>query len=81
MSENVSEVAALKQRIAEEYEASQRALHDPAMVGRHAFMTAKTQRIGEHFQRLSGLVGGDQAMQIVAEVLVHAQEGGSSVTL
>jgi hypothetical protein len=63
----MSEVARLRIAITEEQEAAERALHDFGMVGRHDFITAKQQRIGEHFATLRELVSSEQALAIVIE--------------
>jgi hypothetical protein len=69
-----SEVARIRAAIREEHEAGQRALHEfAAGTLRHAFIEAKQQRIGEHFQDLATIVGDEQqAIAIVAETLANA---------
>jgi len=68
---NESEVARIRTAILAEQEAGQRALHELAAGSvRHDFITAKQQRIGEHFQRLAAIVGSEQkAIAIVADAL------------
>lgn len=63
-----SEVAALRQQIADEYEAAARGLHGLANVARHEFVTARYQRMGEIHKQLVDEVGEDAAIAIVAEV-------------
>lgn len=70
-----SEVARLRQQIAEEYEASQRALHGLAAgTARHQFITARMERMSIHMSELVDLVGMEEA----AKVFVEAVEGESS---
>ncbi len=68
MSENVSEIARIRQRIAEEYQAAQAGLNGLAAGAcRHQFIHARMERIGEAFTALAELVGSRQeAMQVVA---------------
>jgi hypothetical protein len=74
MSENLSEVARLRQQIADEYEAAQRGYNGPAIgTARHDFITKRMEAIGDHAQTLALLVGGkDAAMAIVVEITSHA---------
>jgi len=67
--ENQSEVARLRAQIAAEYESAQRALYDVAMVGRHAFITARQENIGKCVDELAGLIGIEGAAQIYVETL------------
>jgi len=67
--ENKSEVARLRYQIEQEYQAAELALHGLAAgVSRHAFITAKMERMGECHAQLARLVGGQQAMNIYIEV-------------
>jgi hypothetical protein len=74
---NNSEVAHIRAAIVAEHEAAQRALYSLAAgTNRHAFITAKQQRIGEHFQRLAAIVGDEQkAIAIVADTLKDVEVG------
>jgi hypothetical protein len=74
MTENKSEVAQLRARIAAEYEAAQRALYGPAVVGRHDFITARTENISKLVTELTSHVGIEAAAQIFAEVLEKAPD-------
>lgn len=68
--ENQSEVTRLRATIESEYQACQLALHGPAMVGRHAFITARQENIGKCFEELSEVVGSkEEAARILAETL------------
>ena len=68
MTEHKSEVARLRQQIAEEYEAAQRGLTGPAIVSRHDFITARMEGIARASAELRQLVGEAEAMQIIIEV-------------
>lgn len=63
-----SEVARLRQQIEMEYEAAERGLYGFAEgAAQHAFITARMENIGTCFEELQGLVGPQQAIQIMAE--------------
>ena len=64
-----SDVAQLRRAIEEEHRAAQRALHEVALVGSHDMIQARMQRICDHWQDLKALVGPQQAIMIVAEVM------------
>lgn len=64
----MSEVAALRQRIAAEYEAAFNGLYGLASVARHEFIEAKYHRISELHEQLVDHVGEDAAITIVAEI-------------
>ena len=68
MQTNRSEVAALREQIATEYMAAKLGLQGlSAGTSRHAFMTAKLERVALLHEELQNLVG-DEAMAIVTEV-------------
>lgn len=82
-----SEVARLRQQIAQEYEAATRGLTGLASgTAQHRFITARMERIADHHQTLTHLVGVQEATRIVSELSAcvgepHAQaepepEGG-----
>jgi hypothetical protein len=54
-----SEVARLLQQIQEEEESARSALHDPAIIAKHAFISQRTENIGQHVQALAKLVGSE----------------------
>ena len=66
--ENLSEVARLRQRIADEYEAADRALHGPAMVGRHDFIVAHTANMSSLIMELKSLVGDEVMVKMIREL-------------
>jgi len=68
-----SEVARLRQRIQEEYVAAQRALHAPAMVAKHEFITRRMENMQQAHAQLQILVGPDEAIKLVAETLENTQ--------
>lgn len=67
MDENKSEVARLMRRIDEEYEAAERGLSGLAQVAQHEFITARMERIGEHYEDLQQLVGEEEACRLLVE--------------
>ncbi len=71
-----SEVARIRQQIAEEYQAAQAGLTGLASgVSRHQFITARMERLGQSFEQLSELVGSRQeAMKEVVEALEETPE-------
>ena len=65
-----SEIARLRQRIAEEYEAATRGLSGFASgSAKHQFITKRMERIGSYHETLQHLVGEQEATRIVAETL------------
>ncbi len=65
-----SEIARLRQRIAEEYEAATRGLTGFASgSAKHQFITRHMERIGSYHETLQHLVGEQEATRIVAETL------------
>ena len=72
-----SDIARLRQRIAEEYEAATRGLTGFA---KHQFITQRMEHIGIYHETLQRLVGEQEAVRIVAETLeaVQAAPGGNA---
>lgn len=68
-----SEVAQLRQRIQEEYEAARSALHDPAMVAKHEFITKRMENMQKVHIQLQTIVGKHEAIKIVAETLENIE--------
>lgn len=69
MCENMSEVARLRQRIAEECEASWQALHGLASgTAQHEVIMSKFRRMDGYCLSLAELVGEEQATTILCEV-------------
>lgn len=68
MSQNQSEVAQLKQRIVEEYEAGKRGLEGLSATARHDFIQRKMENMQHCHKELIALVGNAQASKILAEV-------------
>ncbi len=76
-----SEIARLRQRIAEEYEAATRGLTGFATgSAKHQFITQRMEHIGTYRETLQSLVGEQEAIRIVAETLeaVQAAPGGKA---
>ena len=70
MKENHSEIARLRQRIAEEYEAAQRGLTGFAQgSAKHEFITVRTEHIGVCHQALKDLVGEGEATRMMVETI------------
>jgi hypothetical protein len=67
----VSEVAKIRQRIAEEYQAAKWGLSGLAYgTAQHQFITARMENIGLYHEQLRALVGSEQeAIRLVAETL------------
>jgi hypothetical protein len=69
-SENRSEVACLRQRIAEEYEAAVRGLTGLAAgTATHEFITKRMEQMGACHETLKQLVGEQEATRMLAEAL------------
>ncbi len=68
--ESHSEVARLRQRIAEEYEAAMRGLTGFAYgTAKHEFITRRMEQIGTCHETLKQLVGEQEATRMLAETL------------
>jgi hypothetical protein len=70
---NQSEVACLRTRIMLEYQAAMRAIHDPAIVAPHQFITKRMELISDLQEQLVPLVGAQQATRVTWEAM---EEGG-----
>lgn len=69
-----SDIARLRQRIAEEYEAATRGLTGFATgFAKHQFITQRMEHIGMYHETLQRLVGEQEATKIVAETLEAVQ--------
>ena len=65
-----SEVARLRLRILLEYEAAQRGLSGTAQgAAQHAFIVQRMENMADHHQALRQLVGEQEAIKILVEVL------------
>ena len=74
-----SEVARLRQQIQAEYEAAERGLSGLASgTTRHAFITARTEHLARLHERLTDLVGPDQAIYILAQTIWTPQDWEST---
>lgn len=65
---NKSEVARLRQQIAEEYASVELALRGPATVARHVFITVRMENIGKCVSELAGLIGAKEAAQVLEDI-------------
>ena len=72
-----SEVARLLQQIREENEAAQRGLEGYATVSKHAFITARMEKVDRYVDQLVKVTGSEEAaMQLlVADQLQQANTG------
>lgn len=66
---NQSEVAQLRARIEQEYQAAQAGLSGYASVARHAFIDASMHTIEGYRQQLSTLVGEEEATNIMIQAV------------
>jgi len=76
-----SDIARLRQRIAEEYEAATRGLTGFATgFATHQFITQRMEHIGMYHETLQRLVGEQEAVKIMTETLeaVQAAPGGNA---
>jgi hypothetical protein len=70
VQENRSEVARLRQRIAQEYEAATRGLTGLAFgMAKHEFITKRMEQIGTCHETLKQLVGEQEAIRMLTETL------------
>ena len=72
--ENKSEVAILRKRIEEEYIAARRALYSPAIISIHDFITARMEGMQQAHAKLETILGPDEAIKQVADVLKYLPE-------
>ena len=72
-----SEVASLLAQISAEYQAAQRGLSGLSSGGaRHDFISARTEKIGKCHEELVELVGPEQAISIIANVIWSSTDKG-----
>ncbi|MBV9019227.1 MAG: hypothetical protein JO125_07120 [Chloroflexi bacterium] len=77
MEENKSEVARLMQQITLEYQAAKLGLSGLASgTATHAFITAKMERMSQHHEALSRLVGPREATILAAHAVEKGEEAG-----
>lgn len=78
MDRVVSEVAYLREKLAAEYQAATLGLTGLAYgISQHQFITAKLENIGKIHEELTGLVGSQEAIKLVVEVLEDAGNEGA----
>lgn len=65
---SVSEVAYLRQQIALECEALNRALYGPAIAAPHALIAQRYKQLDQYYDRLTTLVGEPQATAITVDI-------------
>ncbi len=72
---NRSEVARLRNRIMLEYQAAMRAMHDPAIVAPHRFITQRMEAISDLEEQLVLFVGAQNATRLTWEALEEGSKG------
>ena len=78
MDRVVSEVAYLREKLTAEYQAAKLGLTGLAYgISQHQFITAKLENIGKIHEELTGLVGSQEAIKLVVEVLEDAENEGA----
>ncbi len=67
-----SEVAQLRQRITEEYEAMKYGLSGLAYgTTKHAFIDARMKRVDAYYDQLTRCIGAEEATQVVCELYIE----------
>ena len=66
-----SEVAQLRQQIADEYAAAHRALYEFAAVGRHEIITNRFNQAGQYIDQLAQFVGEQEANTMSAQIYIQ----------
>jgi hypothetical protein len=75
VQQNQSEVARLRRQIDEEYQAACRGLHGLAEgSARHEFINKKMQNIQAAHELLAGLIGKEEAMELVTRTIGTIQK-------
>jgi hypothetical protein len=74
MSSNQSDVARLREQIEREYEAMQQAMYGPAMVARHDIISHSYEAVGTYRNKLTCIVGNDQATDIMCQAYYQVME-------
>jgi hypothetical protein len=79
--EDKSEVARLRQRIQEEYEAALRAMNAPAITASHKYITARMENMQNAHVQLQAIVGEKEGTRMMAETLdkIGGTEGSESL--
>jgi hypothetical protein len=72
-----SDVARLRERIEQEYRASQRVFTEFTPTAKHEYITKRQENIGICFEELSKLMPPEEAIVLVAETLNALQSSGS----
>lgn len=73
-----SEVARILKQIDQEYQASKRGLEGFASgTARHDFISSKTESIGNYHQHLIELMGPEQAISIIANIIWTPADQGT----
>ena len=76
MSEHLSEIARLKHQIELEYIAATQGLQGYAQISRHDFIETRMNNMRACHQQLASLVGADEAIKMIVEVIEHESTAG-----
>ncbi len=71
---HTSEVARIRQQIADEYIAAHRVFHDFTETAQHAYITARQENIALYFEKLTQHMSQEHAMQILMNIQEEAKE-------
>jgi hypothetical protein len=80
MAGDQSEVARLRQRIEEEYQAAQQAVSGFRQAGKHEFITASLDRIGNYQTQLATLIGEEESVKVVCQIFDQESPSTSNHT-
>ncbi|GEM_PF-2741045 len=75
-----SEVARLRQQIADEYDAIKQALEGPAVVGRHDIISHRHGNLDEHYAKLCQYMSEEQAATTVWDIRAYVLHSGAQPT-
>lgn len=81
MNDSGSEVARIRQQIAEEYAAARRGLEGPAITSRHEFIAARMDAMGHSYNELVDILGEQEAIRLVAETIWPPTDHGVSTCI
>ncbi|MFL5626446.1 MAG: hypothetical protein ACJ788_12715 [Ktedonobacteraceae bacterium] len=74
----MSEVARLLRQIELEYEAAKRGLEEYAVISRHAFISARYEKVDGYQKQLMVLLGEEQATEVVCTLYDAVFDGKKS---
>jgi len=71
---HTSEVARIRQQIADEYAAADRVFHGFAETAQHAYITARQENIALYFEKLTQYMSQEDAMHMLMVTLEDAKD-------